>query len=33
MIMMTEILATKITINNLQIRLSRHYEIRKDSQK
>ena len=26
-------LATKITINNLQIPLYRHYEIRKDSQK
>ena len=33
MIMMTENLATKITINNLQIPLCRHYEIRKDSEK
>ena len=33
MIMMTEDLANKITINNLQILLSRHYEIWKDSQK
>ena len=31
MIMMTDNLATKITINNLQIPLCRHYEIRKDS--
>ena len=33
MIKMTENLATKININNLQIPLSRYYEIRKDSQK
>ena len=33
MIMITENLAMKITINNLHIPLCRHYEIRKDSQK
>ena len=33
MIMMTENQATKITINNLQIPLCMHYEIRKGSQK
>ena len=33
MIMMTENLATKIAINNLQILLCRHYEVRKVSQK
>ena len=33
MIIMTEILATKITINNLRIPLCRHDEIRKGSQK
>ena len=32
-IMMTDNLAAKITISNLQITLSRHYEIRKDFQK
>ena len=32
-IMMTDNLALKITISNLQITLSRHYEIRKDLQK
>ena len=32
-IIMTDNLATKITISNLQITLCRHYEIRKDSQK
>ena len=30
---MTESLPTKITINNLQIPLCKHYEIRKDSKK
>ena len=33
MIMVTDNLATKITISNLQIPLCRHYEIRKISQK
>ena len=33
MIMMTDNLAAKITISNLQIPLCRHYEIRHDSQK
>ena len=33
MIMMTENLETKFTINNLQIPICRHYEIREDSQK
>ena len=33
MIMMTDNLATKITISNLQVPLCRHYEIRKCSQK
>ena len=33
MIMMTDNLATKITISNLQIPICRHYEIWKDSQK
>ena len=33
MIMMTENLTTKITINNLQIPICRNYEIRKGSQK
>ena len=33
MIMMTENLATKIAINNLQIPLCRHYEIRKSTRK
>ena len=32
-IMMTDNLATKITISNLRLPLCRHYEIRKDSQK
>ena len=32
-IMMTENLAMKITIDNLQIPLCKHYEIRKDSKK
>ena len=33
MIMMTDNLAAKITISNLQIPLCRHYEIKHDSQK